>query len=434
VTAPNLLIITTDDQRYDEMIYMPQTRKLARTGTQFTACRTNVPLCSPARAGIFSGQYSRYHAVLTNSNNPSTTITDNSVFVALHNAGYRTGMIGKFFAALLAHPVATGFDFWRTIAGDGGSGYGIYEPTTYTIYDGSAAWPGGVVSPGTYQEDYLKSQALTFVAGTQPWVLWYCPTNPHWPFVSPPSHKYEWLGRDWTTSLESDVTDKPSWIQALPAPSGADLIELQSEQRERLRELLAVDDTVAALAAAVPGNTTIIFTSDNGNMLGEHRLVGASGEEGAGAIAGTKNILYDAAMRVPLFAVGANFPAKQIVTQPTTHQDITATMIDLGAATALLGNQAGVSLKTIAASPASYNSRQLLHYRDTSGDANAFPTADAITTMTRKLIRHQGKTGTDQFEMYDLDTDPGELVNVANVGGRLTERNALETSLNTLLA
>jgi arylsulfatase A-like enzyme len=169
-------------------------------------------------------------------------------------------------------------------------------------------------------------------------------------------------------------------------------------------------------------------------MLGEHRLVGASGEEGAGAIAGTKNILYDAAMRVPLFAVGANFPAKQIVTQPTTHQDITATMIDLGAATALLGNQAGVSLKTIAASPASYNSRQLLHYRDTSGDANAFPTADAITTMTRKLIRHQGKTGTDQFEMYDLDTDPGELVNVANVGGRLTERNALETSLNTLLA
>jgi N-acetylglucosamine-6-sulfatase len=427
----NFLIITADDMRADELRYMPNLRRfLLAQGTNFTAARCNVPLCSPTRAGIVTGQLSRYHAITTNADNPTTTQYNNSTFKALDNAGYRVGLVGKFITALAGVAVKPGFDFWRAIVGDGGSGYGIYEPLTYEIYDGTST-----TQPGIYQDHYLAGQAIDFIRGSEPWCLWYCPTSPHWPWdSSPPNHQNEWASSDFPITFETDVSDKPAYIQALTAPDAAAQAGLVAEERFRLRELLALDDTVGALMATIQatGNasdTTVLFVSDNGNMLGEHRIYSTT----PGARASLKNVLYEPSLRVPMVAVGPDF-TRQTCTVPVNHQDMVATMHTLAGSTPLAANQAGTALHTIAATPGSYSTRQLLHYRNTAGDAQGYPTADAITTATRKLIRYQGQTGTDQYEMYDLDTDPNELTNVANGGGRLTERNTLETALNALLA
>lgn len=428
----NVLVILMDDMRYDELKYMPNTRRmLAGRGTTFTQCRTNVPLCSPSRGAVYTGQLSKDSGLETNSDIPDTTQFNNSAFVPINTAGYRVGMVGKFFIAAVAGSVRPGFDTWRALVGDTGSGFGIYDTTGYEIYDGSST-----IEPTSYQDHYFAGQAVDFIRGSEPWCLWYCPTSPHYPnFDGPPNHTTEWALSDFPITYETDVADKPSWIQALSAPSDEVKQQIQDEQRVRRQELLAADDAIGAMVATIDAtgqsdDTTVIFTSDNGVALGEHRIYGNN----ALSRTGRKNLLYDVCMHVPLVCYGPGFD-RATVTAPTTLQDVTATMHDVTGTTALLSDQAGVSLVDIAADPTTYLSRQLLHFRDDAGSNDGFPNADAITTSTRKLIRHQGETGTDEFELYDLENDPNELTNRANDGGSwATELSTLETALDALLA
>jgi arylsulfatase A-like enzyme len=112
---------------------------------------------------------------------------------------------------------------------------------------------------------------------------------------------------------------------------------------------------------------------------------------------------------------------------PTQHQDIAATMAAIASVTPGVSPLDGIDLRT------TDPDRELLHQLgDATGTGAAGrPIAEGITTKTRKLFRYD-ETGADEFEMYDLDTDPTELLNVANDAGRLTERNALEAALDAL--
>lgn len=420
----NVLVIMMDDMRADEMAFMPNVRRLIRgKGTHFTGARVNIPLCSPARTGLITGQYSKHHGV---DDNGDTTDWDDSVFVALNNAGYRVGGIGKMVSAVYATVKRPGFDEWqalKTSATD--PGFGIYNDFDFDLHNGTTA-----TNYTAYQDHVLARFGIDFILGSEPWALWYCPTADHWPWNSPPNHTTEYALADFDLTLEADVSDKPSWISSKPVPSAAELAEMQAEQRIRLRELQSADDAIGAMVATIAASgqaddTTIIFTSDNGNMLGEHRIIG-----GLGVRAGTKNTPYDPSLKVPLVAIGPGFP-HQTVTTPTNHQDITATMLDIANTSAILPHQAGISLVDIAANPSAYASRQLIHRR--TSQADVIPSANGISSATRKLWRYVGVTGTDKYEMYDIDTDPDEHINVANDPARLTERNALEADLDAFL-
>jgi arylsulfatase A-like enzyme len=439
----NVLLITADDMRADELQYMPNTRRLlCGKGTTFTGCRANVPLCSPARAGILSGQLSKHHGALTQGWNPFDSgnpwSLDDSVFARISTT-HRVGAVGKFISGLAGQNVAPGFDFWRCINGSAGDTGLIYDAYGYTIRTEAPA----TISPTEFQDHYLAKQAVSFIAGSEPWCLWYCPTTNHWPWTDPPNHTTEHALSNFPLTMETDASDKPSWIQAQPNLTANEQAEMQDDQRHRLRELLALDDAVAAMVGQIDAtgqadDTTIIFTSDNGNMLGEHRIQG----DVAGSRAIQKNNLYDPALHVPLVCRGPGFGRQQIA-EPTIQQDVTATMLAICSKTAGLPNQAGRHLATYALSPDP--TRKLLHYRDTAGDGDGTPSADGITTYEslltpgliapRKLIRHRSPaSGTDIYEMYDLDVDPNEHSNVAYVSGRATERGLLDTALNALLA
>jgi arylsulfatase len=72
-TRPNLLFINTDQQRYDSLgcngnpyAQTPHLDQLAREGVNFTRCYTSNPVCMPARASFFTGQYPSHHGVWQN--------------------------------------------------------------------------------------------------------------------------------------------------------------------------------------------------------------------------------------------------------------------------------------------------------------------------------------------------------------------------------
>jgi N-acetylglucosamine-6-sulfatase len=441
----NVLLITADDMRADELAFMPNTRRLlCGKGTTFTGCRANVPLCSPARAGILTGQLSKHHGGVTQGWSPNDTSDDN--LFARCSTTHRIGVVGKYISGLAGQNKPSWATFWRCLNGSGGPTGLIYDAYGYTIRTEAPA----TITPTEFQDHYLAKQAVNFIEGSEPWVLWYCPTTNHWPWDDPPNHQTDHALTSWPLVLEADASDKPTWIQAQANLTPTEQAEMQDDQRHRLRELLALDDAIAAMVGQIDAtgqadDTTIIFTSDNGNMLGEHRIQGTA----AGSRAIQKNNLYDPALRVPLVCRGPGF-VRQTVRQPTIQQDITRTVLAICGKTASLPNQAGLHLAVYATDPAVNNTRKLLHDRDTLGDGDGTPSADGITTYEslvtpgliapRKLIRnrspHNGNPlpSTDIYEMYDLDVDPDEHTNVAYQPGRLAERNLLEGQLNLLLA
>ena len=261
------------------------------------------------------------------------------------------------------------------------------------------------------------------------------PSQPHTPFRPRRDLARKWLDFKWTVVDEVDVSDKPSWIQALRPLTNTDKAKIQKDAIGALQELSAVDDMVkrilTALDPAVLEETVVIFTSDNGVHHGEHRRRGA----------GTKSGPYEVALHVPLIVRGPGFAHGPAITTPSMlTQDIAATILDIGNAKPGLPHQAGVSLVELCANPGAHEQRMLLHE---VGEGFENQTGDGITTGPenskgfRKLYRYpsvrKNPNGPFTYEAYDMDTDVNEFSNWANDPTRRTERDALEAELETLL-
>jgi arylsulfatase A-like enzyme len=421
LTSPNVLVILADDQRFDFLPYMPNVRRLiAMPGREFTNCRCNVGLCQPCRVGLLTGEYSKRHGVLSNSTDSLASFDHNNTIGAwVQAAGYRTGLIGKYLnGAPGMIPKPTGWDTWRQLVEPN-----MYNALGYDVYDGTTK-----SNPTAFQMDYLESETLAFIAGSEPWFLVLAPTSPHFPFSPDPRDLLAWSDVRWRLVEEADVSDKPSWIRDLPAlpPSAWD--RFRATARSQLREATALDralgNIVGGLSPTTLANTFLIYGSDNGLTYGEHR----SPYQGD-----AKNSVYDVALRVPLVMRGPGVTPGISPEPVTMAADVTATVTAITGATAQLPAD-GVDLRQVVVNPAAYTSRALLHAKGPSVFFGTAPAADGITTMTRKLFRFPSVTGTDRYEAYDLDTDPDELSNWANDPARLSERAALEAQLDALLA
>lgn len=427
---PNFLLIVADDMRHDQLEYMARVRRLLQAnGTTFTQARCNVPLCQPSRVGLFTGQMSKHnHELSVGFFGSSLTDHGNGIGSWMHDAGYRCGFFGKYinwYDSQGGIDPPTGYEAWRElITLDQDEGFQVrLESGVTTITD-------------AYSTDYLAQQATEFIQGTEPFLCIVTPTQPHSPSTPRRDLANAWSDVRWPVVDEVDVSDKPPWIRRLPPLTEADIEQIVTDARGALRELSAVDDMVdriiGALDPEVLDNTVVIFTSDNGIHLGEHRRRGSATKAGP----------YEVGLRVPLLVRGPGFePGAEITAPSMVFQDINATMRDLGGAEAGLPHQAGVSLAAIAASPDDNASRILLH-----AIAQGFDTAsgDGITTGPdhplgfRKLYRYPShETAPDgpfTYEAYDLDDDPDEHANWADDESRRDERDSLESELDALLA
>ncbi len=97
--GPNILVVTMDDMRWDELRYVPNVRKyVASRGLRFTNSFAPNPLCCPSRASFLTGQYSHNHRVYTHEAPYGFGVFDDHLTVgtALNEAGYHTALVGKY--------------------------------------------------------------------------------------------------------------------------------------------------------------------------------------------------------------------------------------------------------------------------------------------------------------------------------------------------
>ncbi|MDP9296899.1 MAG: sulfatase [Actinomycetota bacterium] len=297
-TKPNIVLILTDDQRWDTLSYMPNVRKLINHGTPFTNSFVPNPECCPSRASILTGRYSGSTDVWGNTYPHGGWQTfhrsgdeRSTIATWLDHGGYRTGLFGKYlndYDSLQGRTfVPPGWDVWNAYA------------TKPDYYNYDVNRNGTIVHFANANADYavdafahMTAQFIRNTGNNTPLFAYYAPLAPHTPTTPPERYKnrFAHLPPIRTPSIpETDRTDKPPWIQDRRDISPQTAAEFRARQ---LRVNLAIDDAVGRIVRALSrtgrlSNTLIMFASDNGYLWGEHSWRG-------------KAVPYNESLRVPL--------------------------------------------------------------------------------------------------------------------------------------
>ncbi|HET9250136.1 MAG TPA: sulfatase, partial [Actinomycetota bacterium] len=292
---PDIVLIVTDDQRWDTLWAMPTlSERLAGEGVTFPDAFVVNPLCCPSRASILTGDYSHTHLVYRQAPpfGRFEWFDDGSTLATwLHDAGYRTGLFGKYLdgyqhAAVTGY-VPPGWDRWVAFVHSAQVDY------TLTI-DGVLHDRGH--GPGDHATEVLAGEAVAFVEDTTgPLFLELAMSAPHEPAIASPGDEdaFADLAPARPPSFdEADVSDKPAWVRDLPPLTTAQEASIDAFRRDQYRSLLGVDRALGRVLDALERtgrleNTLIVFTSDNGIMHGEHRWT-------------KKEAPYEESIRVPL--------------------------------------------------------------------------------------------------------------------------------------
>ena len=331
---PNIILITADDMSRTDLRWMPRTRKLlGEAGATMTRFTSNHPMCCPARAEILTGQYGHNNGVHHNTGRsggyPSLAMPGRHIGAWLEDAGYRTAFVGKHLNGWEKRPSRQpGWTEFNPILRN------AYAPRGLTMYHGGHPRR----YPTTYTADLIGQLTVdnieSFAPGRAPFFIWASQLAPHdmrvdgeWgPPVPAPRHRDRYPDA-MPPSLsspafnEADVRDKPRWVRKRDQVSRGEMI---ATHRARIRSLLAVDDQVGAAVAALRrtgelDNTYVVFTSDNGYLLGEHRAVG-------------KNKPYEPSLQVPLVVRGPGIPAGAVRHGDFSLVDLAPTFLQLGRA------------------------------------------------------------------------------------------------------
>lgn len=415
---PNIILILTDDQRFDTLKVMPEVRRLlvARGMTLRRAIVTN-PLCCPSRASIFTGRYSHTTGVYTNiapnggwsAFQPSES---NTIATALHEAGYRTALIGKYINGYggEAAYVPPGWDRWFAMTGPG-------HYFNYTVYDDTRGFVTYGSRPKDYSTDVLRRQAVSFIRGAPqgtPLFLVVAPFAPHAPAKAAPRHEGTFASAPVPLGPavnEADVSDKPAYIANRPVDSSSGV---RKRTRDQWESLLAVDGLVSRIMATLAdtgrqNNTLVIFTSDNGLSNREHRWAG-------------KQVPYEESIRVPMIvSLPGEIPANSASFALVSNVDLAPTIADF-AGTSISAD--GVSMRPllIGRSSSVRDSVLLEHVQRVSPP----PTYCGVRTSSFTFVHYV----TGEEELYDLVKDPRQLENVASLRpNKATRLRALTESL-----
>lgn len=407
----NVLVIMTDDQTEADMAALPKTRALlADRGTTFVNSFASYPLCCPSRATLLTGQYPHNHGVRANappSGGYPRLDHSNTMAVWLQAAGYYTALVGKYLNGYGMHSPAPppGWSRW----------FGLMDPSTYRFYGYKVSVDGVQVQYGDrdadYQTDVLAAEAERIIrsrAGSQqPFFLWVTPVAPHLEMMgrnqSPPRPAPRHEGAFAQVPLpakpsfnEVDVRDKPAHLRKRPRLNPAQVQEVVQLNRARLASLLAVDDMVERLVRALEetgqmDRTLVIFTSDNGFFLGEHRLPKG------------KFFPYEESSRVPLIVRGRDFPEGHTVTQLVSNVDLAPTIVHWTQRVAPARVMDGRPLQFPSADPGEGRDRTLLLE---GARLNSNSPEYAAARDDRWLYVEYATGGR---ELYDLQTDPYQI-------------------------
>jgi len=385
---PNFLIIMTDDQSHDTMTdqFMPFTKSMiADQGITLTRGYMSTALCCPSRSSFLTGKYARHDGVMTNSDKLNeTTVADR-----LQQAGYHTGLIGKYLNS------------WP---GDARPEYNYW-----------ACWVNGYTDPkmniaGTFQNVsgyltyILRDYAMDFfnkLPSDKPFFLLFTPHAPHAPATPAPGDEnlYSDLPKWRPPSFNpASQPDKPMWLQDTPQLTQTQITrEVDDFRLDQLRCLHSVDIAVRDVLNKLQemgklDNTFIVFYSDNGYFWGEHRLL-------------HKNRVYEEASHGP-FAL--RYPP--LVPMPRTDDrliqvaDLAPTMYEL-AGIPIPSDVDGRSLVPLMQDSTDWRDALLLEGWPGNNEKEHY---QAIRTERFVYV----ETDNDLSELYDTNSDPYQLNNL----------------------
>lgn len=462
---PNVLVMMMDDMRDDDLQFMPNVQRLiADQGVRFTNMFSPHPLCCPARASFVSGLYSHNHEVWSHKAPFGFRVFDDRETFPkwLHeNGGYDTAFLGKYLNGYGRQKRLDGSSSLRYIP----PGWTDWRPSvdnvkeepeakhlqggTYRYFDTTLS-DNGRLEPhqGVYQtwlySDITQEVIRKEARGPRPFFMQTSFAAPHVgspkekddpkPYVrsdgwrqtwqNPARPKYvkgrfdhriqripPWIGRE-------DVADKPVFIRSQPPLVDVEREAVLEDYRQRVEAISVVDDEVANIIRTLRktgelDNTYVMFTSDNGFFLGEHRR-----RQG-------KIIAYDPSLRVPLVMRGPGIPKGEERRDPFLMIDFAPTIL---AATGVTTDQQldGVSMLDTAKYGDQGWTRPIL--TETGPRELSDDTLVRVKVMQRKngpssLRFSQGvRTGRYLYvehasydkELYDLRRDPKQLTNLVD--------------------
>lgn len=337
---------------------------------------------------------------------------------ALQGAGYRTALMGKYLNGYAPRArlggdrpyVPPGWSQWVST----GDGYREYD---YPLsVNGSVSWRGH--RPRDYLTGVLARHGLRFIDDSvrldKPFLLELSTFAPHLPATAArrDAGAFRRLkaphGRAFN---EKDNADKPPWLRRHRRLKPREIRELDAQFRARVRSVQAVDRVITRIRARLAArglerNTYVVFASDNGLHLGEHRL-----RQG-------KMTAFDTDIRVPLIVTGPGVPAGTVRRQITENTDLCPTFTDLARVPAP-GTADGRSLVPLLTGAGSWTPHPaaLIEHHGPDLDRNDpdAPVTGSGNPPSYKAVRTRGAMYAEytdgEREYYDLRKDPHQLDN-----------------------
>jgi N-acetylglucosamine-6-sulfatase len=466
-TRPNIVVIMADDLDVGTFStavargLLPNIKSnLVDVGQVFSESFVTTTQAASTRATFLTGQYPHNHGV-RGSLPPLGGVTlfnaNSTVGTWLRTAGYNTGYVGRY---LLGYGSSTdptmippGWNFWAA----------TIDPSTYSTSEYQFNVQGSLVPASAFEalagaplhqtdaNAILAGFYLSQQTGSQPFFLSVNPYVPNYevPTVNecPTAPESYWGGNIWGVTIrpalrhyntvfgdlqnfplpqppsfnETDVSDKPAWMNGNPLLTTEDIDCLQRAYWRRLESLRGLDDLVGHLvnklqATGKLSNTVIMLSSDNGFMNGHHRLT-------------QKGSPHEAAVRVPLVIRLPGNLTPRVIGRLVTNVDLAPTIAQLAGATATRLID-GRSLVTLFNNPnATWRKLFLIeHYEQLVIEPFAYPppfgTLRIISPAHKMYTRYAGAPA--DGELYDLVSDPYELENRFRDPLRQAEAAALD--------
>ncbi|NUT33213.1 MAG: sulfatase-like hydrolase/transferase [Hamadaea sp.] len=407
-TRPNILLVNTDDQRWDTMRVMPKTMRWLKNGRTFDRATVSIPSCCPSRASLLTGQYPHNDNVRLQVDGPKIRTAD-TLPVILRKSGYKTAMAGKYLNSWPIDSPPPGFDHYSAMHG----GYQGFK----TFTDGKLQWVNAYST--TWYATKLRDWIREFdKSSSAPWFAYYTPYPPHPPSTPEPKYSSADVG-SCVQKGEADVSDKPTWLTW----TKYDAAVYDEICHKMLRTLLSMDDAMDTLLRDLDArgelkNTIVIYTSDNGYLWGEHNRT-------------HKFVAYLPSVRVPLLMRWDGHVTAGADHRMAGHVDIMPTLL-AAAGLPVPSRMDGRSLLGPARSGPIYSE----YFYDTRN--SKVPTWRSLWDGKLHYIENYDDAGRTTFrELYRTDTDPGELSNVLH--GKVTDENrklgdALRGKLSTARA
>jgi uncharacterized repeat protein (TIGR01451 family) len=395
---PDIIVILTDDQPGYMQSFLPITNALiGDQGVRFDNYFVSTPICGASRANLFSGQYSHNNGVYGNGNAATRFDDSSSIATWLHDAGYKTALVGKYFNNYdeTGTYVPPGWDEWRVFVNTLYYDFDLVENGVIVHYDSTGA---------NYSTKVLANHAVSIIQQTpagQPLFLEVATWGPHAPATPAPEDEDDFAGLPAYSPPsynEADVSDKPLWVRNLPlltTNDGKHIKDLHQKFAESMQSIdRAVGDIMDALAASGRlQNAVVIFASDNGWSFGAHRWE-------------RKLCPYEECAHVPLLIRAPGLtPRSEAVL--TSNIDLAPTIAEFA------GIQPGLPVNGLSLVPLLNNPatpwRDAVLLENLSGAE-----ADMNYSAVRSDRYLYAEYTNGDHELYDLVTDPFQLDNAVN--------------------